>query len=492
MRAPNAASERTIPPLYWAVAFLPTLLLFLRHWSFPPPYTSTDYAQYIMQARRILEGRFFAETEYIFTTLSPSHGPPAYPPGLPLTLAPIIGVFGHAPAVMKLVMLAMLVIFLVLAGRYFAARDGKWMAVSVVLLSGVALEASMATQVPMSDLGFAAISWAIVVLADSERRWSWAKVALITVLGLAAIAYRAAGVVLVPATLLFALLHIRRHGVRAFVPGVAWVAVLAMASVALQTNIADAFGGTRALARIVKTIWGYQHAVFSGVTYPFPWNGLNDVYHLFAVVLIAVGALAWLWQRERRRSLLTLYAFGTMAMLLLVWAAADRYLWPLFPLFVYWMLDALRLGLRTIVRSWSFERRSRIAFVCAAVIGALATATALAVTRPTTFMDHPDVRDIVARVRELGRTERDPRVLFVNPRPLALETGVPSMGFFEATPERTIQELRDKRLTHVIGGDMGISASDAEHIRRAIDAYPTLFDPVYRNSTFTLYRFGTQ
>lgn len=79
--------------------------------------------------------------------------------------------------------------------------------------------------------------------------------------------------------------------------------------------------------------------------------------------------------------------------------------------------------------------------------------------------------------------------MFANPRVMAWQTGVPTMGLFNAAPEHMLQELRAKRITHVIVGDLGISRHDTAVLREFLAAYPERFTPIYRNSSFTLYRF---
>ena len=51
-----------------------------------------DYAQYILHARALAEGRSYTDTEYMYSTYEPYLGPRAYPPGLPLLLAGFFGV----------------------------------------------------------------------------------------------------------------------------------------------------------------------------------------------------------------------------------------------------------------------------------------------------------------------------------------------------------------------------------------------------------------
>ena len=55
-----------------------------------------DYAQYIKEASNIAHGIPYYRSNYIFNPLNPDYAPPAYPPGFPLLLAPVVNVFGIA------------------------------------------------------------------------------------------------------------------------------------------------------------------------------------------------------------------------------------------------------------------------------------------------------------------------------------------------------------------------------------------------------------
>ena len=79
------------------------------------------------------------------------------------------------------------------------------------------------------------------------------------------------------------------------------------------------------------------------------------------------------------------------------------------------------------------------------------------------------------------------RAVFVNPRVLTWETGVPAMGFFLASPDTTLAEFRAKRITHVVVGDVGTDPRHAPSIARAVAAHPEAFRPILAEGPFTVY-----
>ena len=54
-----------------------------------------DFAQYINQAKCIVEGKSQNETGYIFNEQNPFIGPPSYPVGFPMLLTPVYCLFGN-------------------------------------------------------------------------------------------------------------------------------------------------------------------------------------------------------------------------------------------------------------------------------------------------------------------------------------------------------------------------------------------------------------
>lgn len=55
-----------------------------------------DFAQYIREAINIANGEPYYKAEYVFNPLNPDYGPPQYPPGFPILLAPVVKIWGIA------------------------------------------------------------------------------------------------------------------------------------------------------------------------------------------------------------------------------------------------------------------------------------------------------------------------------------------------------------------------------------------------------------
>jgi hypothetical protein len=346
------------------------------------------------------------------------------------------------------------------------------------------------------DAGFCAFVWGALLLADRPGAWGWRRVLGITVLGLAALAFRLAALPLVPALALFALLHRRELGWRPLVPVLIWGACGAVALAAVPGALTFATLVPRdpiVLARgVIAAAQLYPFAVLELFLYPLPWNRANDLYHLVIAAFCVVGVAQWV-RRELTR-LLTLFALAYVAMLLLLPMQDSRYLMPLAPLALYGAASGIAIVVRWFARQRRrevSERRAQRAAL-AAIAALVAVTLTHELTRPTpaVLMESDGVRPLFARL-EAARAAEPIRALFVNPRVLTWRTGIPAMGFFLASPDTTVAELRDRRITHVVVGDVGTDELRDGAIRRAVASRPDAFRPLFTEGVFTVYAFDS-
>lgn len=480
------------------VGAVPFLVLAAWHWQFGPLAKFGDWAQYLMHADALRHGRAYGDIGYIFTSRNPFIGPPVQPPGLPAALVPLLVATGGAreSVVYKLFMVGCVLAFLAAVAAYLTRHGNKPLALATVLVTGLSIETGFATNVVQPDVGFSALVWAVFCLADRSGTWSWRRVVAITALGLVALAFRLAALPLVPAVALFAFVHRRRLGTRPWVPVVVWCLVGAVAAASSPGALTFARrlprDPTVLLATIAKAMKIYPFAALDLFLYPFPWNHANDAYHVVIAVLAVVGAFVWI---PRVRSRLSILFAAFYVMMLLVLPMQDgRYLMPIAPLAVFsatvgigaTVTGAARLTRRVLARSRA------LAFTLA-IVGVIVVASLgseISRPKPTVLLDAPGVRPIFARLRA-ANDSGSVRALFMNPRVLTWETGVPAMGFFMANPATTLAELRAKRITHVVVGDLDTDPRQAGSIAAAVAARPDVFRRLFAEGTFTLYVFDT-
>lgn len=492
-------SESLLPSRLWwprltaALALAPAVTLMLLHWHLLPPIATTDYAQYILHAKALLEGRPYGDTGYLFTSYAPHVGPRLLPPGLPLTLAPIIAIVGSNSPLLRLVEVGSLIAFGVLVWQYLSTRESPLVAAGVTAMLLVSLESSYASTVLLSDPGFCALLWALIITVDGgQGRWSWGRVAGVTVLGFMALSYRVAGVAIVPAVGIWAVLNRRRTGPRAMVPAIVWsaaavaVAVLGFALPAAPSGLREV-GFEVLWERVTSSVREYRLAVFDSQLYPFAVNALNDAYHGIAALLSVVGAVHYLRVRPWQ-SFLFVFSATYCVMILLTPVRDWRYLWPLYPVVLLFFLTGLR-----IVVSFALRPRRRVAEWV--TVGAAAAVTLLATVRiarqpdPPSLLGLADVQDLFDRVRETSQG-RLVRYSFLNPRVLTLEAGVEAMPWFAAASlERALTEFEDQGITHLVLGDIGVAPDARVFLEKLVAAHPARFTLEYENRTFRVLRF---
>lgn len=475
--------------LVWVLAMIPFLVLVVLHWSFGPLPISGDQAQYMMHARALVEGGSYSETGYIFTRYSPYVGPTVYPPGFPLTLAPVLLLLGPNEAAMKLVVALSVAAAALAAGLYFARRNDPWLGVGVALLTALVFEATHIINSPAADAGFCALVWLTVLVVDRPGRWSAGRILAVTALGLIAVAYRLAGVALGPALVLYGLLRFRDHGVRPLLPAAIWAGLALIGAAIMSFDLV--VGGVflldpRIIHRHLQTFFLlYRLAILESHLYPFPWSAANDAYHLLSLPLALLGLAVWL--RSSWRSFAASFGLAYFVMLLLVPVKTGRYLLPLVPLLLFGLLNGIRIVVGLAARRWPRVRVSQFAAATAAVIGLLTVLTHAPAPRPASLTENAEARELFAHLESLH--EREPlRVAFANPRLLTWETRIPAMSTFEASPDAARAELRVKRISHLIVDDLGLQPGADSAMRALIAARPADFALEFGNATFQVYR----
>jgi hypothetical protein len=217
--------------------------------------------------------------------------------------------------------------------------------------------------------------------------------------------------------------------------------------------------------------------------YPFGLNRWDDVYHVIASAVVAIGAAVLAWRLRRSLLFLLIIAYG--AMLTLAPVGDMRYTWPMFPL----VGASLALGLETLL---SHVRRGQrvaapVAIVVCAVIALGAIRHSLSEPRPFSIAGTPDADALYDFLAAQHRTA-PMRLMFANPRVVTLATRAPAMGIPPRTTPGLLVAIDERRITHVLTQPDSVS----QCLQRLANALPRespdRFELVYTNATFRVYR----
>ena len=453
-----------------------------------------DGFQYLSHALAILEGRPYEAIGYLYTPHAWAVGPPVYPPGLPLTLAPLIAVFGPSSQAPRLLMVGFLLAFVVLAGRYFHREGPREVAWGAAAMIGAGFLLADRSNVIGSDLGFCALVWGVLVLADADAPWGVRRTTVITLLGVGALLFRIAAAPLVAAGALFALVHkASRRG--AGIAALIWLGTLLFVVLRFgpgadpaRTMIGgDSGGGERGLGSMIGWIVErldsrfvrYRFGVTEALLYPFPSNLANDIYHVLALFVACVGL--WLWVRHRPFAFSTVFALATVAMLAVVPVWQPRYLWVLTPFVAYGFLSGLdHLWSRVAARRSDAVPNGRGGASAAQriALGLIVLAVVTAVSSPREVL--PSERGSWEAVSETLRAlPRAPAQVASNrPRKVTWHTGIPAMSIVRRDLTVFLEEAQRLGVSHVVL----TATSGTDAVREQFEVWardhPTLFRPV--------------
>ncbi len=444
-----------------------------------------DFAQYVLHARNLVEGRPYADTGYLFNPLDPWFSPRTYPPGLPLLLAPVYAMAGLDFRAMKvLVALSLGGVLLLLALR--ARRDlGPAAAYAVVLLVGLhpylwRFRENVLPDIPFTFfclLALVPIARAGAKDAEWRERAAWAAAALPAIA--LAVATRTIGVVLVPTLLAVLLLRTRRPGRALAACTVAAAGLLAVRLLAFPPGD----GYLRQIGDLVAVygpsllVPGVDRLDRMGYAFSSLWSGGPFPVVAYATVAAtALLALAGIAPRLRHPGAAEVF-FMVYLLAVFLWPAASaRYLVPVLPLYVLYAAA----GAERLARSPA--GRGFVALAALTVAASYAGRYAeVGLRAPGGIGTSVEVRDLYRHVRE--RTPPDATFMAALPRALTLFTGRAAASSGRGVEDRYLLAFADSARI-----DFLVVRSELDRARGVVERNPVRFIRVYSNGGYDLFR----
>jgi hypothetical protein len=450
-----------------------------------------DFSQYIRHAQNLARGEPYAETGYIYNPQNPVVGPRLYPPGFPVLLAPIVGMFGLDLRPMKLLIVGFFVGSLVVMVALFRTVLPTPYVTALVLIVGLnpffwELKDHVLSDVPF--LFFGLLSLHLFTKADApdasrSRRATLAVLAGVT--SYAAYATRTLALTLIPCFVAYDLIRYRKITMNATLATVVAVA-LAGAQHLVWINDASYFDQvSKPIAAARQNVPAYLQALAD------LWeNGHSS--NARKIAFLAAGALAAV-------GCLTSFGAGVSVVHLfpplylapvILWPSYQgmRLLIPIVPFyFCYCLLGVRRMDMAA-ERRWG-GWHPILGLFLVAVFAAYAS-------RYSTLQFGPLPEGIAKKEsRELfefvtAGTDPGDVLVFSRPRALALLTGRRvSGGYSPADPCGLWEYMRTIGASYVITGpEPDPFNSDARYLRRFVAEFRDDLRRVMANRDVAVYR----
>jgi hypothetical protein len=471
-----------------ALALLPYVAVSIARWDQLPSETDGDYAQYLLHAKAIVEGRPYSDIGYIYTDLN-LIGPRTQPPGWPLVLAPVVAAFGVHSAAIKVLVTSLVAAFALAAGAYFTRRWGVLTGAAVTMAVPLALETERATQSPLSDPLCCLLIWLALLVADRDDRGGLRRNTGLAALAVGATLVRVAGVAMIPALAAHAIVRRRANPGRVALglvgAGLAGLFLVALVGDSIPFIRQFLAGNTSIGIDPLRFISSYRTTLSLGALYPFDSDGANDVYHVVIAVPMIVGAVRF--AIAEYRTAIWWFALSYGGLLVASPLREVRYAWPLLPLVMFWIVTGLTFLFERIPRPVLRVAMPRILAALIVLVGVGASVRLIRTPPRPALQDDPPTLALFDELRRLATTAPTPRVVFTNPRVLTLETGVPAMGEPYGSIEGIAAELEAKAITHVVLPVRSTRRSGDEQLASLVRNNPGRFTPTFRNARYELY-----
>jgi len=446
-----------------------------------------DAAQYILHARNIVEGRPYADTGYLFNPEYATLGPASYPPGFPLLLAPIWALRGFDLHSMKLLEVVCFVVWLCAMGLYFERELGGPATLLLIAIIGFCPLFWEFKDLVGSDIPFAAVLFVALVsiqhLYYRQGKPELATGILAALLIAAAASIRSVGIMLIPAVAIHDFL--RNRTITRF--AVVSCVLSAAACTAVSLSIGSA-GGTFSLFHMTAGTVTGNAATYTVMAAADLWQAGRFRVAAWLLEGATAAAVAWsIWRRWKGRrplGIVEVFSLLYLAVMLVYKPHEVRFLFPVFPLYVAFVVSAAQDAIRALPgwRSW----------VAVGATCALAAFAYLAQYRSMPWGEIPDgftgprFMSVVCFLQQ--HTDPSDIILFRKPRVLPLLAGRRATTYAHVRGLGGFVHKVQPRYVVASYSSAGNFASDAQYLWPFLQAQGANAQLVYQNDAYAVYR----
>jgi len=474
---------------YWIAPLFAIALFILYIWRQTPGHNwyLGDCAMYLMHARDLAEGLPYAHTAYVPQPETFRIGPSTYPPGYPFLLAPLYALYGYNFLAFKTLTNALLALSTLLIYLYARRSTGDVAAWLIMFALGLSKFYFSVWNALGSDAAFLAELFLALLLQDvAEERGDLDRRPVLWGVILGAGAWYVYSTRSLGAALFLGMIvrevwrsWSRRGSMRT------WLYLAALVTTFIPLVLVSSYlwhsdstyGGQFVLS---PTIW-LNHLITCLKLFSYLWiNGISNSLRI-AVWAISLPLALWgLFQRLRRGPKLSeTFFICYMAVLIPYWDPVDRYLGPLYPIYLIYAWE----GMNALLRFTRSSTATSLRWVAAAVVMAigLSNLRPANLQAPDPDVASPAASDVFAYIRT--NTPADALIVAHEPRWVGLFTGRRSSGLPYDSRFSGVVDRADARYVLLFKRD----PADTAYLSPLLAREPQRYVRIYENSEFEIY-----
>jgi hypothetical protein len=450
-----------------------------------------DFAQYILHAANIVNGKPYADTGYIVNPDNPGIGPSTYPPIFPLILASVYAIFGLNLTAFKFVECVFLLGSLMVTFFLFNNSLSFTERIVVVLLLGLHPVVNNAKNSILADIPFLFFLLLTLKLLNrivcSLKPSVWI-VGLAGILSFVCMSVRSIGMVLIPVLLL------EEGLIKKKIP---WIGIrisfLAMSLLFIQSMfipyVSSYFSLLFTQQENLMVLGLYYLASFI-IFWKVNWGLIgNGIYLTIMISLSVIGFYSSIRQKITIFELFFLLYF----MVLIIWPYYQgiRFMFPLLFLSANYLIKGLKVICQK-VKKPRFRQGALLSLLLFSIAGYVSIYRYVHFEALTYGVENPDSQEMFNYIRT--NTAEDAVAIFFKPRAFALFTGRRSSGFTIYENDQQFFNWMEKIGVDYLVTDLiedEYNFSDGKLIYYAdsfAQRHPGKFISLYNNPSFRIYK----
>ena len=342
----------------WLYPILVVVIGAFQIWTIKPESLyNEDACLFLSHARNLALKQPYGATHFVYTAEAATYSPSEYPPVLPIMMVPIYRVSGLHLYPYKIMITFVLLLSIIIIDKYYRRRLTTSQRLLLLALLGFCPFITELKNEILSDIPFLLFVYMLFLLVNTidpnETKDYWVSGILAGLLSYLAYGTRTIGVGLVPCIIIFGLLRYRRVLRFSIVASVVFIVLASVQSRFVSSDsdyLRGAFLDVRTPLRNLHFYVGTASLIWdAGIG-----SSTRIVIFAIATCLFFVGA----WRAGREPLDIASVFFVGYALFLVFWPIHQaRYLLPLLPVHMYFILRGLYAVRELISRSWSSAGR---------------------------------------------------------------------------------------------------------------------------------------